>query len=139
MAKNKTSATGADVSHFIECLPSEERKQDAKSLMKILGKLSGLKPYMYGPTIVGYGNYHYQYDSGHSGDAPLIGFAPRKTEMVLYVEPEFDGRDEFLKKFGKYRSGKSCIYFKRLSDVDTDVLQDMVKASVAHTRNRWPE
>ena len=93
---------------------------------------------MWGPTIIGFGNYHYKYESGHEGDAPLAGFSPRKDAIVLYFAPTFNRREELLQKFGKYKAGKSCIYIKKLADVDMEILKKMIVGSIK-THKEFPK
>jgi hypothetical protein len=135
---NKTAATKADVNTFIDDQPSEAVRDDCRALMKLMRELTGAEPYMYGPSIVGFGSYHYRYASGHEGDAPLLAFSPRKPELVIYVNPEAMLPDR-LAKLGKHRATKSCVYVKRLADIDAKALKALLKASVALTRKAWPK
>jgi len=126
MAKaNKTTETANSVSAFIKKL-EKSRQADANTIISIMQEQSGLEPKMWGTAIVGFGTYHYKYESGREGDAPIIGFSPRKSEFVLYMSSEFEKREELLKKFGKHKTGKSCIYFKQVADIDTAVFKKMV-------------
>ena len=93
---------------------------------------------MWGPTIIGFGSYHYQYTSGHEGDAPLLGFSPRKAALSLYVLGGFNGQDELLGKLGKFTVGKSCLWVKKLDDIDRTMLREMIDRSLAHTKSTWP-
>ncbi|HRF78578.1 MAG TPA: DUF1801 domain-containing protein [Flavobacteriales bacterium] len=138
MAKpNKTTATTASVSAFIDKVAKEEMRDDSCVLMAMMQELTGEEPHMYGPTIIGFGTYHYTYASGHSGSAPLAAFSPRKTELVLYLGEEAqDGAA--LAKLGKHKATKGCVYVKRLADIDLKVLKAMVKKSIAATRKRYP-
>ena len=102
-------------------------------------KATGEEPRMWGPSIVGFGSYHYRYESGHEGDACLVGFSSRKPEIVVYIAGGFESRERLLQELGKHRTGKVCIYIKRLSDIDTEVLGKLVEASVAEVRKRYPE
>ena len=126
--KNKTAETEVSVIDFINSfVDKEEKKQDSFRLVELMSEWSGYEPKMWGPTIIGFGSYHYKYPSGHEGDAPLLGFSPRKAEFSLYViDPNKDNKD-FLDKLGKYKMGKSCIYFKRLTDLNLDVLKKQSK------------
>ena len=112
MAVNKTKTTDADVEKFILKVDNDIRREDSFRLVKIFKSISGFEPKMYGPTIVGFGNYHYKYESGHEGDAPVAAFSPRKDAIVFYFA-EFEKRDELLEKLGKHRSGKACVYVKK--------------------------
>ena len=100
MAINKTQRTDQDVNEFIDTIADEKKKRDSRELVKIISSATGMKPYMYGSSIIGFGNYHYKYDSGREGDAPLAGFSPRKAGITLYVASRFPGKEEYLKKLG---------------------------------------
>lgn len=136
---NKTHATAANVLAFIDKQPKEEVRDDCRTLMKLMHELTGAEPYMYGPTIVGYGNYHYKYASGHEGDAPLAAFSPRKPELVLYFTPGlFAQEPELMAKLGKCKTTKGCLYVKRLNDIDGKVLKTLLKKSIALVRKTYP-
>jgi len=128
MAKTKTVPTDKDVYEFIhEFAPNEQSIADSKQLIEIISEVSGFEPYMWGPSIVGFGSYHYKYASGHEGDAPRLGFSPRKAAISLYV---FTGLEEhlyILKDLGKFKMGKACIYVKKLSDLDLDQLKKVMQ------------
>lgn len=135
---NKTTATTASVQAFIDKHPKEEMREDSRVLMAMMQELTGEEPHMYGPSIIGFGTYHYTYASGHSGSAPLVAFSPRKPELVLYVgqavlEPEV------LAKLGKHKATKGCLYVKKLADIDLKVLKAMIKKSIAATRKAYPQ
>jgi Domain of unknown function (DU1801) len=126
MAKaNKTTETSSSVPAFIKKL-EPQRQKDAKVIIDIMQEHSGFEPKMWGPAIVGFGTHHYKYESGREGDAPLIGFSPRKAEFVLYLPSAFNKREELLKQFGKHKTGKACIYFKKIADINVDVMKKMV-------------
>ncbi len=134
---NKTHATAASVDAFIDKQPKEEVRDDCRTLMKLMHELTGEEPHMYGPSIVGFGAYHYTYASGHSGSAPLAAFSPRKPELVIYLGQEaLDSTT--LEKLGKSRATKGCLYVKRLADIDQKVLKGMIKRSIAATRKAYP-
>jgi len=135
---NKTHATAASVDAFIDKQGKEEMRDDCRALMKLMHELTGEEPYMYGPSIVGYGTYHYKYASGHEGDAPLAAFSPRKPELVLYLGQEAL-EQEALSKLGKHRATKGCLYVKRLADIDLKLLKVMLKKSIAATRKAYPQ
>ncbi len=136
MAENKTKATQASVSAFIDAIADATQRSDAKALVKLMQSASGEKAAMWGPSIIGFGSYHYRYDSGREGDMPLVGFSPRKAATVLYnVAGEGDAR---LTKLGKHTTGKGCLYIKRLADVDVDVLERLLRESVAARRASHP-
>jgi Domain of unknown function (DU1801) len=133
MAENKTKPTKLSVAAFINGLTDQARRADAKALVKLMESASGEKPQMWGPSIIGFGSYHYRYDSGREGDMPLVGFSPRKAATVLYGMGEGKA---LLAKLGKHTTGKGCIYIKKLADVDQHVLAAMVAKSVAAIRAR---
>lgn len=136
---NKTHATAASVSAFIDNQPKEEVRDDCRSLMTLMHELTGAEPYMYGPSIVGYGTYHNKYASGHEGDAPIAAFSPRKPELVLYFTPGlFEHEPELMAKLGKCKSTKGCLYVKRLDDIDGKVLKTLLKKSIALVRKTYP-
>lgn len=130
MAKVKTQFTDEDVYDFIELLDNEQKKQDSIELIKLMEEATGEKAKMFGPTIIGFGQYHYKYPTGHEGDAPLLGFSPRKAAISLYVYTGCEQHKHLLENFGKYKMGKACIYVKKLSDVNIDVMKNMMKESI---------
>src|SRR5687768_8342737 len=138
MAKNKTTKTEQSVDDFIKAVESETKRDDSRRLMDIMTQLTGEKPYMYGPSIVGFGSYHYKYASGHEGDAPLAGFSPRKAAISLYFAPDFPEKEKLVEKLGKCTVAVSCIYVKKLDDIDEAVLKKMITASVKHVRKMYP-
>lgn len=137
MATLKTSFTDEDVASFIESVDNEQKRKDSYALISLMEKATGEKAKMFGPTIVGFGQYHYKYDSGHEGDAPLLGFSPRKAAISLYVYTGGKRQDELLKSFGKYKMGKAYIYVKKLSDIDVEVLEDLMKDSIQFTSEKY--
>ena len=138
MAKIKTVKTDADVIEFINSLPDERRRKDSLKLLEVIEEVTGFEPYMYGPSIIGFGNYHYKYASGHEGDAPLAGFSPRKAAISLYFA-NYPGRDRLLKQFGKHKAAVACIYIKSLDDINIEVFKEMTKASMKHMQKLYPE
>ena len=136
MAQNKTKPTSASVAAFIEAVPDEVKRADARALIKLMQSASGEKPKMWGPSIIGFGSIPYKYDSGREGDMPLIGFSPRKAASVLYGVTGFNGADALLAKLGKHTTGKGCLYIKKLADVDQKVLESMIAKAVAAKRGR---
>ena len=137
--KNKTTWTGVDVSEFINSfVDKEQKKQECFRLIELMRQWSGYEPKMWGPTIIGFGHYHYKYASGHEGDTPILGFSPRKAEFSLYVVAPGHEDDELLDKLGKFKMGKSCIYFKKLDDLNLDTLEKLSKATIKYT-NENPE
>jgi hypothetical protein len=138
MAENKTKPTKLSVAAFIDTLTDPDRRADAKALVKLMQSATGEKPKMWGPSIIGFGSYHYKYESGREGDMPLIGFSPRKAAHVLYgLHGSSDSK--VLAKLGKHTTGKGCLYIKKLADVDQKVLEAMATKAVAAVRARSPE
>lgn len=139
MPKNKTTETETSVIDFTNTFVDDEAKRnDAFELIKIMQEVTGFEPKMWGPSIIGFGSYHYKYASGHEGDAPLAGFSPRKGAISLYVYLPEENREELLSKFGKHRAAKGCIYVKKLSDIDVEILKKMVSASVEYLLKLYP-
>jgi hypothetical protein len=137
MAENKTKFTDASVEDYIAARGSEQQRADCRELIALLEKATRQPPKMWGPSIVGFGSYRYTYESGHSGEAPLAGFAIRGRELVIYVLAEQDEQKSLLSKLGPHKMGKSCLYFKRLADLDRSVLEKLVVGSVAEVRRRY--
>src|SRR5262249_24090915 len=136
MAELKTKPTDASVENYIASRASEEQKADCKTLMAMLKKVTKQKPKMWGPSIVGYGSYRYTYESGRTGEMCLTGFAIRGRQLVVYLMPEGPEQQRLLSKLGKYKIGKSCLYFNRLADVDRTIREELVVGSVAKTNRR---
>jgi hypothetical protein len=136
MAENKTKPTTVSVPAFLDVCTDEARRRDAKVLAKLMQKVTGNEPAMWGPSIVGFDSYHYTYESGREGDMPIVGFSPRKAANVLYGTIGFDGAEALLAKLGKHTTGKGCLYIKKLVDVDMKVLETLVEKAVAATRAR---
>ena len=140
MAELKTKATQASVKEFLNQIPDEERRNDCFAVAKIMEEATGTKPKMWGPSIVGFGTYHYKYDSGREGDWMVTGFSPRKKDLTLYIMMGFDKHPELMEQLGKHSTGKSCLYIKRLSDIHIPTLKKLIKASVKelqdHTASR---
>jgi len=134
MAELKTKQTEIPVNTFLDAIPDEGVRDDCQAISKLMEKATGFPAKMWGPSIVGFGQYHYKYDSGHEGDACIIGFSPRKQNITLYVTPH----PELADKLGKHKSGKGCIYIKSLSDIDVKVLDKMIKNCVKTTRQKYP-
>lgn len=133
MATNKTHETGVSVENFIHSfVDNEQKKADSFRLMELLQSWSGFEPKMWGSSIIGFGSYHYTYDSGHEGDAPLLGFSPRKSAISLYVYSPVKAHEHFLDDLGKYKMGKACIYVKKLADINLDTLEKMCKATIEY-------
>ena len=139
MAKIKTTQTSKSVTDFINSVRDEIKRKDSFQIVDIMQKQTGFEPKMWGPSIIGFGNYHYKYESGHEGDMPLAAFSPRSTAIVFYFCEEFENRDELFKRLGKYTTGKVCVYVKRLADIDVSVLKEMISNSVKHTKSLYPD
>ena len=127
MSENKTKPTDANVEEFLENVESEQRRSDALELLQLMMDVTNEKPVMWGPSIVGFGSYHYKTKSGREGDMPQTGFSPRKASLTVYIMPGFEEFDDLLGKLGKHKIGKSCLYINKLADVDTDVLKQIIK------------
>ncbi|MBS1597935.1 MAG: DUF1801 domain-containing protein [Bacteroidetes bacterium] len=130
MAKNKTTETKSSVKDFISKVENETKRDDSYQIIKIMKEATGFEPKMWGPSIIGFGSYHYKYESGREGDMPVVAFSPRKPEIVLYLSLNEAQREKLLKKFGKHKTSKGCIYIKKLEDIDIAVLKEMVAVSV---------
>jgi hypothetical protein len=137
MAENKTKPTQESVEQYIDSRANEEQRADCKTLMAMLKRITKQKPKMWGPSIVGYGSYRYTYESGRTGDMPLVGFAIRGRELVVYVLPEGREQESLLSKLGKHKMGKACLYFKRLSDLDKTVLEKLITNSIKDVGRRF--
>jgi len=133
MAKNKTNETEVSVTDFIESyVDNDQKKIDSYKLIELMSKWSGFDPRMWGPTIIGFGRYHYKYASGHEGDAPLLGFSPRKAQFSLYIYSQTEKSKKLLEDFGKFKMGKACIYVKKLSDIDIKVLEELCLETIKY-------
>jgi hypothetical protein len=137
VAENKTQATDADVAAFLDAVEPDERRADGKTVCAMMQRISGEPPVLWGPSIIGFGRCHYRYDSGREGDMPRIGFSPRKAGLVLYVVFGFPPFDEILGRLGKHTTSKSCLYIKKLADVDMAVLEELIQASWDDTAVRY--
>lgn len=137
MSKNKTTETGKSVEDFINAVENEQKRKDSFRLIELMQKTSGQPPKMWGPTIIGFGNYHYKYESGHEGDAPLLGFSPRKTAISLYVFTGLEEHEHLLKDLGKFMMGKACIYIKKLSDISEPQLIKLMKATIDFLQKKY--
>lgn len=133
MAKNKTTYTNVDVNDFIhEYVDKDQKKEDSFELIKLLQEWSGEAPKMYGPSIIGFGNYKYKYESGHEGEAPVLAFSPRKNALTLYVYSHTEKSEKLLDDLGKFKMSKACIYVKKLEDIDTSVLKEICMESIKY-------
>ena len=137
MAENKTQPTSASVTEFINAIDDPAKRADVRKVAAMMRKATGKRAKMWGPSIVGYGTYHYKYASGREGDFLLTGFSSRKQALTVYIMAGFSNYDALMKKLGKYKTGKSCLYIRRLSDVDEGVLQELIDESVQHMRKNY--
>jgi hypothetical protein len=138
MAELKTQRTEASVEGFLNGVSDERKRRDSFALVELMRKVTGEEPAMWGPSIVGFGSYRYRYASGRQGEWFLVGFAPRKQNLALYIMSGFDGYDALLADLGKHRTGKACLYINKLEEVDAEVLQELVRQSVAHMKETRP-
>lgn len=129
MGELKTRPTNVSVERFLETIPDPARREDCRALVKLLRRITGLEPRMWGPSMVGFGTYHYKYASGQEGDWFLTGFAPRKGDLTLYITPGLHRYGKLLARLGKHKTGKSCLYLKRLTDANPDVLRELLTAA----------
>ena len=138
MAENKTQETTVCVGDFLETVADEAQRADARTIIAMMERLSGEPPRMWGPSIIGFGRYHYKYESGREGDMARIGFSPRKGQTVVYLVDGYGDRADQLARLGRHKIGKSCLYIKRLSDIDVTVLEEMVVGSLAYMAKKYP-
>lgn len=139
MSVLKTKPTEVSPGRYIAAFANEEQRNDAKSLVALMRKVTRQEPRMWGPSIVGFGSYHYKYASGHEGDSALAAFAARGRELVVYIAEDFEDRDVLLARLGEHRIGKVCVYIRHLANVDLKVLEKLVARSVADTKSRYPQ
>ncbi len=137
MAENKTKPTGASVKEYLNSRANAQQHADCRALMTLLKKITKKSPKMWGPSIVGYGNFRYTYESGRTGEMPLAAFAIRGRDLVVYLWPESQGQRSLLSKLGKHKMGKSCLYFRQLADLDMSVLEKLVVGSIAEVKRRY--
>ncbi|MET3136735.1 hypothetical protein AAKU61_001085 [Undibacterium sp. GrIS 1.2] len=138
MAENKTQATEASVEDYLAAIEDGCRRKDCEDLSKLMAKATKHKPQMWGASIVGFGSYHYKYESGREGDSCLTGFSSRKGDISIYILASFPDHDELLAKLGKHKTAKACLYIRKLSDVDLKVLEQLIIGSVAERKRRYP-
>ena len=136
MAENKTQKTGASADGFLAAVQHPRRREDSRVLLQMMREVTGLEPEMWGPSIIGFGDHHYRYESGREGDIFLVGFSPRKQSLSLYLSAGFAEYDALLAALGKHRKGASCLYVNKLADIDLDVLRELVARSFAHVNSR---
>jgi hypothetical protein len=136
MAENKTVPTDQSVEEFLNTIEDEQKRRDSFTLLDLMREVTGMEPRMWGSSIVGFGSYHYRYESGREGDSILAGFSPRKQNLTIYSMGGVDPDDELLKNLGKHTTGKGCLYIKRLGDVDPAVLKRLIEASFTRAKDR---
>ena len=136
MAENKTQPTAVDPCEFIQQVDDPQKRKDSEELIALMKKVTGKPPKMWGPTIVGFGKYHYKYESGREGEICITGFSPRKPNLVLYVGPGMED-EKLMARLGKHKRGKGCLYIRKLEDIDRKVLHEVVVKSVAEMRKRY--
>jgi len=139
MAELKNKPTGVAVDDFLDAVPDPQRRADGKTVRAMMERLSSEPATMWGPSIIGFGQCHYKYDSGHEGDMPRIGFSPRARELVLYLSSGYPGYQALMDRLGKYKTSKACLYIKRLSDVDEAVLETLIVESLDYLREKYPD
>jgi hypothetical protein len=137
MAENKTKATDGSVDDYIAAIHDEARRKDCEALAVLMERASGQKPTMWGTSIVGYGSYHYRYASGREGDSCLVGFSSRKGDISVYGLASTDEHEKLLAQLGKHTMGKGCLYIRKLGDIDQDILERMIIASIAHRQSQY--
>ena len=137
MSELKTRQNDGDVDAYLDSVENPRRREDARQVLTLMREITGDAPRMWGSSIVGFGSYHYTYASGREGDWPVVGFAPRKQNLVLYIMPGFAGYEALLARLGKHRIGKSCLYVNKLDDIDAGVLEELVRESVADMKRRY--
>ena len=138
MAKNKTAETSKSVTAFVNSLKDEIKRKDSFTIIELITKETGLEPKMWGPSIIGFGTYHYTYETGREGDSLLVGFSPRTSALVFYLSGSFEKRDELLLSLGKHKTTKGCIYIKRLEDINMTILKKMILNTIKHRKSMYP-
>ena len=139
MTTARTRPTRVSPSTHIAAIANDEQRRDAETLVALMRRVTGQEPRMWGPSIVGFGSYHYRYASGHEGDSALAAFAVRGRDLVVYTAADFEGRDDLLARLGKHKTGKVCVYIRHLADVNLRVLETLVTRSIADTKRRYPQ
>lgn len=137
MVENKTKATSVDPKGFVAAIEHPVRRADAQVLLELMSRVTGCQPKMWGPSIVGFGSYHYKYDSGREGDFIITGFSPQKAKLSVYIVSGYDNLSDELARLGKHKIGRSCLYINKLADVDLQVLEDIVRKSVTEMRANY--
>jgi hypothetical protein len=135
----KTKQNDNSVLEFIESAGSKRKREDAYRLLDVFTEETGFPAKMWGPSMIGFGSYHYKYKTGHEGDSFLAGYSPRKAKISLYFAPGDEEREELLKKFGKHTTGKACVYINKVDDIDEDVLRELIQASITFLKKTYPD
>jgi len=138
METNKTTETKNSVRGFIDAVTDDTKRNDCFELIKLISKLTALEAKMWGPSIVGFGSYHYKYESGREGDSPLVAFSPRASSIALYLSGHFDNREQLLEKLGKHKTDKGCIHIKKLQEINIDTLTQMITNHIKHIKELYP-
>ncbi|WP_340199055.1 DUF1801 domain-containing protein [Ascidiimonas sp. W6] len=138
MAENKTKPTQVSVVDFLNKIEDSQKRKDSFELLEIMKKLTGEEAVLWGPSLIGFGTYHYKYESGREGDFFLTGFSPRKQNLTIYIMSGFSKYEVLMNKLGKHKTGKSCLYIKKLTDIDISVLEELIILSVAYTKKLYP-
>jgi hypothetical protein len=138
MAKNKTSETSLNVDDFVNNIIDEKKRKDCFELISLLKNQTRLEPKMWGPSIIGFGSHHYKYESGREGDSPNIAFSPRASSIAIYLSGNFENRDTLLEKFGKHKTDKGCVHIKTLTDIDKNILNQMIANHIKHIEEIYP-
>ncbi|RCX19793.1 uncharacterized protein DUF1801 [Fontibacillus phaseoli] len=138
MYEQKTKETDNSVIEFIENVSSLAKREDAYNLLDLFSETTGFPPKMWGPSIIGFGSYHYKYATGHEGDAPLVGFSPRKAKISLYFATGDTEREALLEQFGKHTAGKGCVYINKVADINADILKALIHQSVQFLQKTYP-
>ena len=136
-ANNKTVPTDLSVEDYLNAIENPQRKEDCKRINEIIKKITNFEPVMWGTSIIGYGSCHYKYESGREGDMPMTGFSNRKQSITLYIISNFKKHEELLSKLGPYKNGKSCLYIKRLSDINVEILEEMIKLDFEYLKEKY--
>lgn len=136
MAEQKTKPTDESIGTFLSKVP-EDKRSDCKEIISLMKRITRSEPRMWGPGILGFGSYHYKYESGHEGDAPLVGLSPRKQNITIYLSAGFSEREKLMTKLGKHKTGKGCLYIKKLEDVDVKILQKLIEESVSFLKSTY--
>lgn len=137
MATNKTQPNDSNVNVFLDSIAEDKKRADSFKLLKIMQEITSESPKMWGSSIIGFGNYHYKYESGREGDFFIVGFSPRKQNLTLYIMPGFERYEKLMADLGKYKTGKSCLYIKSLDDVDMKILKELISNSVSYMNKKY--